>query len=392
LLISENQIIDSGYILLITPTVGALQVGSVDKLQRRNQDYKLLETIKRVGVQNYSLLARLTGLNAETIRYKVNRHLTKLGLSTTIDVNYGQLGLTMGYLHVKPNGSSGKLWADRMSYVVFSGKRMGSNWHFCLTAVPFRLKKKYLDNLEQLKSEGLVDEYEYKELYWLRYPPFRPEFYDFEERSWKVDWNRFDMSMSEIGPSFLDVNRDSDVDYIDLKILSSMLKDPTMPLAKTAKEIDVNPRTVRYHHSEHVLKSGFILGNNIRWIKPAQEGNPGGVVQAVIVSKRMDEAGMGKVRKFCNSLPFTWLEAGTEDRTYMALVDVPMSDYQNCVQQVEMHLQGVGNSYEVTMLDTSKTKPLTIPEEMFEPKRGWRLYAPGETRGPKNVEEEPGTE
>jgi len=392
LLISEIQIIDSEYILLITPEVGELQVGSVDKLQRRNQDYKLLETIKRVGVQNYSLLARLTGLNAETIRYKVNRHLTKLGLSTTIDVNYGQLGLTMGYLHVKPNGGNGRSWADRMSYVVFSGKRMGSNWHFCLTAVPFRLKKKYLDNLEQLKSEGLVDEYEYKELYWLRYPPFRPEFYDFEERSWKVDWNRFDMTMTEIGPSFLDVNRDSDVDYIDLKILSSMLKDPTMPLAKTAKEIDVNPRTVRYHHSEHVLKSGFILGNNIRWIKPAQEGNPGGVVQAVIVSRKMDEAGMGKVRKFCNSLPFTWLEAGTEDRTYMALVDVPMADYQTCVQQIEMHLQGVGDSYEVTMLDTSKTKSLTIPEEMFEPKRGWRLYSPGETRGPVKMEEEPGNE
>ena len=117
-------------------------LGSVDKLQRRNQDYKLLETIKRVGVQNYSLLARLTGLNAETIRYKVNRHLSKLGLATTIDVNYGQLGLAMGYLTVKPNGTTGKSWYDRMSYVVFSGKKMGSNSHFCLTAVPFRLKKK----------------------------------------------------------------------------------------------------------------------------------------------------------------------------------------------------------------------------------------------------------
>jgi hypothetical protein len=57
----------------------------------------LLETIKRVGVQNYSLLARLTGLNAETIRYKVNRHLTKLGLATTININYGELGLSFGH-------------------------------------------------------------------------------------------------------------------------------------------------------------------------------------------------------------------------------------------------------------------------------------------------------
>ncbi len=353
-------------------------LGSVDKLQRRNQDYKLLETIKRVGVQNYSLLSRLTGMNAETIRYKVNRHLTKLGLGTTINVDYGQLGLSIGYLVLRPNRSSGKSWLDRMSYLVFAGKIMGSNRYFCLTAVPYRLKKKYLDSLEQTKSDGLIDEYEHRELYWMRFPPFRPEFYDFEERSWKVDWNRLEMTMTEIGPSFVSVNRESDVDFVDLKILSAMMKDPTMPLAKTAKEISVNPRTVRYHHSEHVVKNKFILGNNIRWIKPFQEGNPGGVMQAVIFSKKLDEEGMSKVRKFCNSLPFTWLEAGSEDRTYLAVVDIPMSDFQTCVQQIELHLQGVGDAYEVTMLDTSKSRPLTIPDEMFDPKRGWRLYTEGE--------------
>jgi hypothetical protein len=362
-------------------------LGSVDKLQRRNQDYKLLETIKRVGVQNYSLLSRLTGLNAETIRYKVNRHLTKLGLSTTININYGQLGLTIGYLMVEPNGASGKSWMDRMSYVIFSGKRIGANRHFCLTAVPYRLKKKYTASLEQLKSEGLVDSYEYKEMYWMRYPPFRPEYYDFDEKSWKVDWNRFEMTMSEIGPSFVDVNRESDVDFIDLKILSSMMKDPTMPLAKTAKEISVNPRTVRYHHAEHVLKNGFILSNNIRWVKPVQEGNPGGVMQAVIVSRKLDEAGMTKVRKFCNSLPFTWIEAGSEDKTYVAVVDIPMGDFQTCMQQIEMHLQGAGDTYEVAMLDASKSGPLTIPDEMFEPKRGWRLYSPGEQRPAQRAEQ-----
>jgi DNA-binding Lrp family transcriptional regulator len=363
-------------------------LGSVDKLQRRNQDYKLLETIKRVGVQNYSLLARLTGLNAETIRYKVNRHLTKLGLATTVNVNYGNLGLATGYLTVTPNRTSGKSWADRVSYVIFSGKRMGTNKQFCLTAVPFRLKKKYLDTLEQLKTEKLIEDYEYKELYWMRYPPFRPEYYDFEDKGWKVDWNRFEMTLSEIGPSFIDVNRESDVDFIDLKILNAMMKDPTIPLAKTAKDIGVNPRTVRYHHAEHVMKNGYILSNNIRWIKPFQEGNPGGVMQAVIISKKLDEQGMTKVRKFCNSLPFTWLEAGTEDKTYMAVVDIPLSDFQKAVQEIEVHLQGVGESYEVTMLDTSKTRPLTIPDEMFDPKRGWRLYTEGETGPPMQLRHE----
>jgi hypothetical protein len=362
-------------------------MGSVERLQRRNQDYLLLETIKRVGVQNYSLISRLTGLNAETVRYKVNRHLTKLGLATTINVNYGELGLSIGFLTVKPNGKSGKSWLDRMSYVVFVGKNIGANKYFCLTAVPFRLKKKYIDSLELLRQEELVESYEYKELYWMRYPPFRPEFYDFDEREWKMDWNRFDMSTGEIGPSFISVNRDSAVDLVDLKILSTMLRDPTTPLAKTAKDMSVNPRTVRYHHSEHVVKYNFILSNNIRWVRPLQEGNPGGVMQAVVLARRLDEEGMSKVRKFCNSLPFTWLEAGSEDRDYLAVVDVPLTEFQKCLQQVEMHLMQVGEAYEVIILDASKTRPLSIPEEMFEERRGWRLYTEAESERLVKAEE-----
>ncbi len=349
-------------------------MASTEGLERKNQDYLLLETIKRVGVQNYSLLSRLTGLNAETIRYKVNRHLARLGLGVTINVNYGELGLAMAYLTVKPNNSSGKSWLDRMSYVVFAGKAMGANRYFCLAAVPFRLKKKYLESVEQVKADGLIEEYEFKELYWMRYPPFRPEFYDFGDKSWKMDWNRLLMTMGEIGPSFVSVNRDSKVDFIDLKILSAMMRDPTLPLARVAKEISANPRTVRYHHSEHVVKENFILGNNIRWVKPLQEGNAGGVTQAVILSNGLSEDGMAKVRKFCNSLPFTWLEGGTEDKTYLAVVDIPMTEFHACVHQIELNLQGAGDSYDIMMLDASKTKPMIIPDEMYDPERGWRLY------------------
>ncbi|MGD0146788.1 MAG: winged helix-turn-helix transcriptional regulator [Nitrososphaerales archaeon] len=362
-------------------------MGSVEKLRRRNQDFYLLEMMKRVGVQNYSLLARLTGLNAETIRYKVNKHLTRLGLTTTINVNYGELGLSMGYIEVKPNGASGKSWLDRMSYLVFVAKSIGSNRYLCLSAVPFRLKKKYMDALEQIKQEGLIEGYEYRELYWVRYPPFRPEFYDFEERRWKMDWNRFDMTMGEIGASFLSVNRDSVVDLVDLKILSALLKDPTTPLAKTAKEMGVNPRTVRYHHSEHVEKNKFILSHNIRWVRPLQDGNPSGVMQALIIAQKLDEDGMSKVRKFFNSLPFTWLEAGTEERDYLAVIDIPLFEFQTCMQQIEMHLMQVGRTYEVMMLDASKTKPLSIPDEMFEEKRGWRLYSEIEI-GRREIKEE----
>ena len=92
-------------------------MGDLERLERRSQDYLLLETIKRVGVQNYSLLSRLTGLNAETIRYKVSKHLSKLGLSAAITINYGELGLGVSYLLVTPKLGSGSSWLEELNYV-----------------------------------------------------------------------------------------------------------------------------------------------------------------------------------------------------------------------------------------------------------------------------------
>jgi hypothetical protein len=350
-------------------------MGALQKLERRNQDYLLLATIKRVGVQNYSLLSRLTGLNAETIRYKVSKHLNRLGLNATIRINYGELGLAMSYLLVTPRPGSGKSWLDSMSYVVFSGKLTGTNRYFCLCALPPRFKKKFVDVLEGTKAQGLVEDYEISDIAWVRYPPFRVEMYDFEEKAWRIDWNRLGLPGKEIGPSFLSVNRDSMVDYIDLKILKAMLLDPTVPIAKAAVAIQANPRTVRYHNVEHVMKGRFILSNDIRWVRPFQDGGDEKLMRAVIIFRKLDQESIGRVRRFCNNLPFTWLEAGTEDRTYLALVDIPMELFHESIRQIESHLQAEGDNYEVVMLDASGMQPLGIPDEMFEKERGWRLLS-----------------
>ncbi|MDA4118261.1 MAG: hypothetical protein OK455_07950 [Thaumarchaeota archaeon] len=348
-------------------------MGALERLERRNQDFLLLETIKRVGVQNYSLLARLTGLNAETIRYKVSKHLIKIGLNATIRINYGELGLSISYLLVTPKPGSGSAWLDNMNYVIFSGKLMGTNKYFCICALPFRFKKKFNDVLEGIKAQGVVEDYEIADVSWVRYPPFRVEMYDFEEKCWTVDWNRLALPSKEVGPSFLSVNRDSVVDYIDLKILKAMLLDPTIPIAKAAKAIQANPRTVRYHHTEHVLKGKFILSNDIRWVKPFQEEGAENIMRALIIFRRLDQAAAEKVRRFCNNLPFTWLEAGTEERTYLALIDIPIGLFHESIRQIESHLRLQGDNYEVVILDPSRTKSLDIPDEMFDKDRGWRL-------------------
>jgi DNA-binding Lrp family transcriptional regulator len=345
-----------------------------ERLKRRNQDYLLIETIKRVGPSNYSLLARLTGLNPETVRYKISKQLPKYGLGLTVNINYGELGFSMGLLRVRANSSSGKSWFDHTHYLMLLSKVVGTDQYLCLYGIPFRFKKKYAESFEELKQRRLIDDFEMTELYWMRYPPFRSELYDFETKCWKVDWRKIEGTTQEAGVTSFAVNHDPKVDDVDIKILKYLKEDPTFGLAKLGKEIGVNPRTVRYHHSEHVVKGNLIVGNNVRWTWPLQQGKSSEIMQVMAGFKGLEQDETATVRKLFNKLPFTWVEGGTEGKDYFAFLDIPILSFHDCVRFIETNLGEVRSKLDMSILDAAKTQYMSVPDEMFDKRLGWRLF------------------
>jgi DNA-binding Lrp family transcriptional regulator len=353
-----------------------------ERLKRRNQDYLLIETIKRVGQSKYSLLARLTGLNPETVRYKISKQLPKYGLGLTVNINYGELGFAMGLLKVRANSSSGKSWFDHTHYLMLLSKVVGTDTYLCIYGIPFRFKKKYAESLEELKKKKLIDDYEMTELYWMRYPPFRSELYNFETKCWTVDWKRIESTTQEAGVTSFSVNHAPKVDDVDIKILKYLKEDPTYGLAKLGKEIGVNPRTVRYHHTEHVVKGNLIIGNNVRWTWPLQQGKSSEIMQVMAGFKGLEQDEVASVRKMFNKLPFTWVEAGTEGKDYFAFMDVPILSFHDCVRFIETSLGSLRSKLEMSILDSAKTQYMSVPDEMFDKRLGWRLF--GVEDGPHN--------
>jgi hypothetical protein len=345
----------------------------VERLLRRNQDYLLIDTIKRVGVSNYSLLARLTGLNPETIRYKVNRHLGKMGLGVFVNVNFADLGLSISLLTLKVSPAKVTALFTALGYLVYMGKEMGVGRYVGLVAVPFKFKSKYTEMLTDSVTKGSLVEFDQTELYWVRYPPFRAEFYDFDQHCWKVDWTRVIMAQSELGASFLIMNKDTKVDFIDLKIIRALQQNPMASLAKMAREISANPRTVRYHNMEHVQKARFIISNNMRWVRPITEGKPNELMQAMISFRGLKPEDLVKVRRLFNNIPFTWLECGTEARDYFAFLDIPTTYFPETIKRIELHLSHIDN-LEISILEPGRNEVLLVPDEMFDPERGWRLF------------------
>jgi hypothetical protein len=357
----------------------------------KNAEYLLVETIRQVGVSNYSLLARLTGLNPETVRYKVNKQLSKLGLSVQVNIDYVQLGFSMYILTVKSMGSNGKSWLDQSSYLKFVGKLMGSDKYVCLATLPNRFKKKYMDSLESLRQTGVIEAFEASEVSWVRYPPLRSEFFNFEEGRWSLDWNRIGSIHKELGAtSLFAANADTKVDYLDVKILKALQEDPTINPAKIAKQLSANPRTIRYHYLEHIVKGKFILDNNVRWAgkeKDSQHAGEGESMQIVFFFRDLEKEEVAQVRKICNSIPFTWLEAGTADRSYLSFLDIPPKNFHETVRYVEGNIEVLRSKFEMMMLDPAKTQSFNIPDEMFDEERGWRLFSPQDTGRPRIVQE-----
>ncbi len=348
-----------------------MTLGPFDKIKRRNLDFLLFETIKQIGVSNYSLLARMTGINPETVRYKISKQLTKYGLSVQVNLNHPELGMSVGLMLVDAEPS--KEWLGELSYLFFEGKVIGASKYACLFAVPFRFKKKYVDVLSYLKQEKNIIDFEVFDSKWTRYPSFRPEFYDFDSKKWNVDWKRVDMTMAESGAAALDVNREAQVDYFDVRILKAMQVNPTVSLTSVATEMEANPRTLRYHHAEHVVKGKYILNSSVRWKRPVLEGRPGELMQMLVLYRSIGQEKVAKARKLINRVPFTWFEGGSEGWDYYAVLDVPIELLHETTRYIESGSEDVKNSLSILMLDSLKSRSLHLPEEMFDPKRGWTL-------------------
>jgi DNA-binding Lrp family transcriptional regulator len=358
-------------------------MGALERLQRRTRDLLLLETIKRVGVANYSLLARLTGLNPETVRYKVHRQLHRFGLRASIYINYPELGLAPNLLYLRAQKEAKGAWLNELPYLLFSGREVGSESWVCLCAVPWRYRKRYEELLDGLGRRGLLMEYQLRELAWLRYPPFRAQFFDFDGGYWRVDWREVERQAQELGLLMTGLNRHSKVDHIDVKILKLLQEDPTMSISRIAKKLGANPRTVRYHHAEHVVKGNMILGSDVRWVKPLMLGHEDEITRALFSFSRLREEELRAAQALFNRIPFTWLEAGTGTEgggSYFAFLDIPVEYINETLRYIGMRAPIDKQKIAMLIIDPKESRLYPLPDELYDPERGW-LLKPEEQAG-----------
>src|ERR1039458_6848053 len=119
---------------------------------------KLIEAIDRVGIQNISLLSRMTGMPIETIRYTVKKRFPNLGLKVSLTLNQNLIGLERYFVVLKfseavePNVPSLMRSLSKEAFLTYWSRTALDRRYVALFSVPVSLVDDFRSFLKKLTN------------------------------------------------------------------------------------------------------------------------------------------------------------------------------------------------------------------------------------------------
>ncbi len=343
---------------------------------------KLVDAICLGGVENYSYLAKVTGLPEETVRYKITTQLPRLGLALHVVLNYEKLGLNRKIVTLAfpgQHGSKAPMAFNELAkqlYINYFGKSLNSPVYMLTLAVPSNIWTEYKDFIKYLSEKGTLDSFGFEDVLWSRHIPMRTDLYNFHKGEWAFDWSQVDkLKISPETPSpetspCLDASVE-EPDYVDLAILSELQANATLPLSKIASNIRLSEDIVYYHYTEHVKKRGLISQHVIGWTKSGGRYDHNSVSPVIFALRGADKEDTRQVQVAFQKFPFSWLELMTANGTYYVFANIPSSHFNPAMHYVSQNTASLKGKLETSILDPYESAGFALPLEMFDKKKGW---------------------
>src|SRR2546426_8160082 len=147
---------------------------------------KIIKAIQKVGPKNVSLLSRLTGAHAETIRYKVKKQFGRLGFKIHADVNYSKLGLSLhwGTFQFSPkyldDAKNIFKTLNEVGYLTYYGKVVPQGNYVALFALPTGVTEEYRTFLNEMKDVGILTSFSFDEVLSSQHHLMNPKYFNFQ--------------------------------------------------------------------------------------------------------------------------------------------------------------------------------------------------------------------
>ena len=303
------------------------------KLGDSNSDIAaLVKLITKYGPQ-INRIARELGIHKETVRYWYKEKLLKKGYTLTAVPNYERLGLRRVVVlaefseQFKPYADAILMAMSELCYLSSFAKTMVEDSVSIQANVPYEYLGDWIRFIQALKQKGLFSSAQVVPFEWVRVVPMRSEMYDFENDSWLYDGiskPAMDSASSDFAPS----NRGR-FDSVDLGVIKQLQINPDTTMLEISKKLQVNYKTLNWHHRTHVVKSELLKGYLVNWagtrydpkVEKALHRRHRYMWVELLISNTTKNEGMQVMAKV-NRLPFVWLEAGGQN--YFAQIAFPM--------------------------------------------------------------------
>lgn len=337
---------------------------------------RLIEAVNRVGVQNISLLSRMTGMPTETIRYTMRRRFPKLGLTVEMPVNHSALGLERNFVTMRlAEGAKAfdkalvKALAEK-AFLTYACNAPIERRLVTYFSVPVSLTDEFHAFLDATASSGVLADYSVERLEWSRHPELRSKDYNFATGQWSVDWDKVGKD-GEAPPAYEDLGEPSpspEIDYTDLLIIKELQLDSWRNIAEIARKLKLNERTVRWHYKKHV--AAMAGSNYVNWV-PVTPREFKRAVGLVHEFKGVSKRSLARLRVLFNNFPFCWFEAGRSDGYYQVSSAMPAGYLMESLRFLNARLDEVAGDWKMWTVDLSTAHPHTIPYQNFDESKGW---------------------
>ncbi|MDV3278710.1 MAG: hypothetical protein LYZ69_09665 [Nitrososphaerales archaeon] len=340
-----------------------------------NLEARIIDAIQKVGPKNISLLSRMTGAHAETIRYKVKRQFKKLGFKIHADVDYAKLGLTQHWaeLHFSKGyqGVADKILTslNDVAYLTYYAKVVPQGYFIAIFSLPAGKSGEFEGFLEGLRKMGILSEFTLSRAAVSRHDSMLPSYFNFQSGQWDVDWSRVRLGGGRPLPAHRQ-QAQSDLDAYDLLLMKELQIDALQHIAGIAKKLKVHQKTLEYHYRAHVQKRKLIPAYFVRWMRDVEKSVAHSVMLTRLVFRDLGDD-FAKVQLAVSKIPFLWSEYLTEDGTYIAILCIPVKEAVTVFNYLSGEVPGLYDRVEIGYINRSEASLFTMTYQMYD--SDWRF-------------------
>ncbi|MFB0551596.1 MAG: hypothetical protein ACETVV_03460 [Nitrososphaeria archaeon] len=346
--------------------------------QPENTLAAIVEAIKKVGPRNCSEIARLTGIPTETVRYKIKNQLAEKGVVISAVLNSNEIGIPVHLLDLnfsKDFRSAAPSLLEILSkigYVTYYTRVLPQGTFLAKLQIPPNGREEYDKFLRSLVNIEILNSYGVQPLAWERYLSLKPGYYNFDNKSWVVNWSNVSASKAFLQQVDTPVKEQPKIDRPDVFILKELQIDCTKSITDIARKLQMNPKSLRYHYAQHVEGRRLIQGYSVRWTGHSSLTERRWIMGVFVRVRDPTAEELWTAQAAFNKLPFTWFDAVAEDGSlYLAEIVLPSTCYLDTMNFLHNECIAFGEKIEYQLADYDCSSSFTIPYEMFDETQGW---------------------